>query len=242
MHKPILAFALVAFLIAALPGLGVEAQTNDKSLAAIAQRDGYTLRWLLPDRAVQLYRPGVIIVIRPGARMYEVNDRVEFADAAPFYVNGDMLISTALAARLGHLAASTAVYRPPHTGQFVAHGQATGSGALTLDVRREPGAEALRVSGHAPSSAPVTITLLATISQDLPTVVLSRNDLQPDSNGRFDAAISVAPDYLRDTIVQVLATAPGAMPAQTVFTPGPPNAGVNVPFDKPYCPNNVCPL
>lgn len=243
MHKPIFAFALTAFLIAALVGGSALAQTNDKSLIAIARADGYSVKWLLPDRAVQLYRPGVVIVLHPGATMYEVNDRVEFGDIAPSYINGDMLVSNAMAARLGRLAALAAPSnRVSQSRPMPVSGQQSAAGALTLDARRQNGAEAVHVSGHAPSAAPVTITLLATISPDLPTVVLSRNDLQPDVNGQFEATISIAPDYLRDTLVQVLATAPGASPAQTVVMVGPPNAGVNVPFDKPYCPNTLCPL
>ena len=54
MHKPIFAFALTAFMVAALVGRSALAQTNDKSLNAIAQTDGYSVQWLLPDRAVSL--------------------------------------------------------------------------------------------------------------------------------------------------------------------------------------------
>lgn len=244
MQKPIFAFALTAFVIAATVGRSALAQTNDKSLIAVARSDGYSVQWLLPDRAVQLYRPGVVVVLHPGATMYEVNDRVEFGDIAPRYINGDMLVSNALAARLGRLAALAAAANRTSQNRLmpVTGPQNAVAGALTLDARRQNGAEAVHVSGHAPSGAPVTITLLATISPDLPTVVLSRNDLQPDVNGQFEATISIAPDYLRDTLVQVLATAPGASPAQAVVVVGPPNAGVNVPFDQPYCPNNLCPL
>ena len=111
-----------------------------------------------------------------------------------------------------------------------------------MDVHAQQGSEAIAVNGHAPSSAPVTITLLATISPDLPTIVVSRHDVQPDSNGQFQATISVAPDYVRDSILRVVATSTyGTTPASATITIAAPNAGVTVPFDKPYCPNSLCP-
>jgi hypothetical protein len=112
-----------------------------------------------------------------------------------------------------------------------------------VDVRHAQGSEALNVSGHAPAGSPVTITLLATISPDLPTVVVSRHDVQPDASGQFQAVISSAPDYLRGSLLQVVATSAGASPASATVTVGPPNPGVTVPFDKPYCPNTdpFCP-
>ncbi len=241
MHKSTYAFAIAALLALTFVCGSAQAQTNDKSLNAIAQRNGYNLQWLLPDRAVRLYRPGLVIVIRPGATMYEVNDRVEFADAAPSYVNGDLLITPSLASRLGRLAALAAAA----TNSAAQPRIAVNTGPvqpITLNVQPQKGSEALRVSGRAPSNAIVTITLLATFSRDLPTVVLSRNDLYAGPSGQFDARIPIAPDYTHNTIIQVLATAPGAELAQAVINVDAPNAGVNVPFDPKPCYGLQCPM
>jgi hypothetical protein len=110
-----------------------------------------------------------------------------------------------------------------------------------VDVHQTAGSEALTVSGHASAGTPVTITLLATISPDLPTVVVSRHDVQPDANGQFQAVIPTAPDYLRGSLLRVVATSAGSVPASATAIVGQPNAGVTVPFDKPYCPNTLCP-
>lgn len=231
---PAIAFAALGTIVM---GVTAQAQTNGISLTAVAARSSYNLQWLFPERSIRLYRPGLVIVIRPGVREYDVNNRVEFADAAPVYVNGDLLISTAFAARLKRLAALAAVPDVRSGVSSVTGDQVAATGPITLDVRQARGSEALAISGHAPSSAPVTITLLATISPDLPTVVVSRHDIQPGPNGQFQAVISNAPDYLRGSLLRVVATAGGATPASATVTVGPPNPGVTVPFDKPYCPN-----
>lgn len=222
-------------------GASAQAQTAKVSLTSIAARNSYNLQWLLPERSIRLYRPGLVIVIRPGEREYDVNNRVEFSDAPPVYVNGDMLVSASLASRLQRLASQTRV-RTASAGVRSAVAPVSASGPITVDVRQQQGTEALDVTGHAPSGLPVTITLLATISPDLPTVVVSRHDIQPDANGQFQAVIPTAPDYLRGSILRIVATSAGATPASATLTVGAPNAGVAVPFDKPYCPNTLCPL
>jgi hypothetical protein len=236
MSKSIIALVFTA--LAVLAAGSVQAQTASDSLSAVAARDGYNLQWLLPERSIRLYRPGLVIVIRPGVTQYEVNERVEFADTPPRYVNGDMLISASLAARLNRLASIAAASQRPAQEVRFAQAFPAANGPITLEVRTQQGDEAIAVSGHAPSAAPVTITLLATISPDLPTVVVSRHDVQPDANGQFQATIPIASDYVRNSTLRVLATSTaGATPASATITVGAPNAGVTVESDKPYCPN-----
>jgi len=235
MYKFIPAIALVLFGTIAL-GSNAQAQNARVSLTAVASHSAYNLQWLLPERSVRLYRPGLVIVIRPGDREYDVNDRVEFTDAAPAYVNGDILVSTSLAARLRRLGAM-AVSPAAVSGMRSVAAAPPATGSITLDALRTQGTQALTVTGRAPAGSPVTITLLATISPDLPTVVVSRHDVQPDASGQFEAVISTAPDYLRGSLLQVVATSAGATPASTTITLDAPNAGVTVPFDKPYCSN-----
>lgn len=217
-------------------GSNAQAQNARVSLSTVAARSAYTLQWLYPERSVSLYRPGLVIVIRPGDREYDVNNRVEFSDAPPAYVNGDVLVSASLAARLQRLArlASAPSAAPAIRSTQTA---AAATGPISVDAHPLKGSEALSISGHAPSGAPVTITLLATISPDLPTVVVSRHDVQPDASGQFQAVISIASDYLRNSLLHVVATSAGATPASTTVTVGAPNAGITVPFDKPYCSN-----
>jgi hypothetical protein len=241
MYKFIPAFALALLGTIAVGG-NAQAQPSRVSLTAVAARSAYDLQWLFPEQSVRLYRPGLVIVIRPGIREYDVNDRIEFADAAPAYVNGDLLITRSLGARLAHLALLAGEQYVGNAGLKSSAEQITAGGAITIDVHPQTGGEALNVSGHATSGAPVTLTLLATISPDLPTVVVSRHDVQPDANGQFAAVISIAPDFLRGSRLRVVATSAGSTPASATVTVGAPNAGVTVPFDKPYCPNTLCPI
>lgn len=244
MYKSILAFALAVTGVFAAGSSGALAQSDDVSLTTVAARNSYNLQWLFPERSVRLFRPGLVIVIRPGVRDYDVNNRVEFSDIPPSYVNGDMRISPSFAARLQRLASMVATR--PQAPRPVAVGQSpnasapaggTGGGPITMDVRQANGSEAVSVSGHAPTGAPVTITLLATLSPDLPTILLSRHDVQPDANGQFAALISIASNYARGSLLHVVATSSAATPASVTVTVQAPNENVTVPFDKPYCPN-----
>lgn len=232
MYKSIPAFAIGAILVCSAVQ-SAPAQTHSVSTVAISAKDGYALQWLFPDAAVRLYRPGLVIVLRPGERSYLVNDHLEFADLAPRYANGDLYISPSLAQRLAHLAAGSRIatsrtsYAPSQSVQ-----QPSASGPITMQAQPQPGSEAIAVNGQAPSEAPVTITLLATISSDLPTVVVSRNIVQPDVNRNFQAVIPIASAYERGTLLRVLATsAAGSTPASATFIVGPPNGGVAVPLE-----------
>lgn len=234
MHKSVIAFAMTAllslFALVTTPG---SAAQSSVPLSSIADRSGYTLHWLLPERSVSLARPGLVIVVRPGALMYEVNNHVEFTDTPPQYRSGDIFVSSSLAARLARLATIAARAEQPASVARLGPSEVPASGAITMDVRQQPGTEGISVSGHAPSQAPVTVTLLATISADIPTVVVSRQNIQPDANGNFQAVVPVAPDYLRGSFLRVLATSvSGVTPATAQITVGPPNGGVTVPAEQ----------
>jgi hypothetical protein len=231
MFKSITAIALAALFCCTW----ADAQQNNVTIGAVAAHDGYSMQWLLPERSVSLSRPGLAIVVRPGAVMYFVNSRVEFTDTPPRYVNGDIVISSTLAARLDKLARQAAAMQRQ---RFEAPGlrvsnEPQASGPITMDVRPQPNSEAVSVTGHAPSTAPVTITLLATFSYDVPTVIVSRHDVQPDVNGNFSAEVSIAPSFARGTVLRVLATSvAGTTPASAQLVVGSPNSGLNLPLDR----------
>jgi hypothetical protein len=108
-------------------------------------------------------------------------------------------------------------------------------GSITLEARQLQGAEAIDVEGTAPAGAPVTITLLAVVSPDVPTIVVSRHDIAADSSGRFGAVIPIASAYERGMILRIIATsASGVASAQAQLTTGAPNAGVSVPLTSNY--------
>jgi hypothetical protein len=206
-------------------------QTNGESLSTVAARNGYSMQWLLPEREAALYRAGVVIVVRPGATLYEVNDRVEVADVAPRYINGDMLISSRLAARLKQLAVVQSAQSQP--GSMGVRPQ-NFTGTISIEMRPQPGSEAVTVNGQAPPGAPVTLTLLATISSDLPTVPVSRHDVQPDVNGRFSATLPIAGDYYHGSLLRVVATSTaGVTPATAQLFVDAPNVNIHdLPADQ----------
>lgn len=101
----------------------------------------------------------------------------------------------------------------------------------TLNATPIAGSEAISVSGNAPPGSPVTITLLATFSRDIPTVVVSRHVVQPDASGNYQARIPVAAAYERGTLLQVFAASSGGTSPAAQLIVGPPNGGVVVPLE-----------
>lgn len=95
-----------------------------------------------------------------------------------------------------------------------------------LTISAVAGTEAVSVRGRAPANATVTVTLLAIISPDLPTIVVSRHETRADANGDFALTVSTAPDYFRGSTIRVVASTPGTQAATAEIAVGPPNPGV----------------
>jgi hypothetical protein len=192
-------------------------------LMRVADGAGYVYTWSASASEVTLSRPGLTIVLRPGNRRYEINDRVAYASEAPVYENGDLVVPVDVVNELRALAGRTPDARATEgarTGPVTS--PATASGSLTLTARQATGREAIVIDGTAPASVPVTITLVGTISRDLPDVLLRRITLQTD--GTFHATLIVAPAMPRGSFVTVSATSlPGVAPASARLTIGAPN-------------------
>jgi hypothetical protein len=209
-------------------------------LATVARAAHLEYTWLTAMRAVQLSGPGIVIVVRPGDNVYEVGDRVEITAVAPRYISNDIYVSSRLATHLQQLArqASDLVRaqeaeaarlvdeEQQHLGEPLLHG------TIVLNATPLQGAEAVLVTGLGPAKAPVRITLFATFSSELPNVVLSRHDLTAGSDGKFQAIVPIAPDYMPNSLIHVLATSlPGVTSASTQLLVHAPNDGVQVPTD-----------
>lgn len=204
--------AVLAFALIATP---VAASASGVSLRSVAAKDGYTMRWLGPERSVCLSRNGIVVVLRPGTVLYDINSRQEIADAPPVATgSGDLSISNALAARLRALAQSAWTPATP-TGRAIVAVQPDPQGEIVVSAQMFPGRHALSVNGSAAPNARVTLTLFATLAPDLPTVFLRRNDLQADITGRFAAVVSLAPDYFAGSSVTLYATSEGMQSAAT---------------------------
>ncbi|GAC1656917.1 MAG: hypothetical protein NVS9B12_08800 [Vulcanimicrobiaceae bacterium] len=201
------------------------------SLRAVAAQSGFSYSWLAAEQAAAIERPGVVIVVRPGNQFYEVNDGSEFAGSAPRSAGSDILIPQRLVQRIRLLAraeGSAAIAQ----AATLSVGSAPLSGALSMTVTPVNGQEALFVSGSGPQSAPVTLTLLATVSREIPDVILSRDDLITGRDGKFSATLWIAPDFMRDTILTVRATSLDTVaPFQTHVLVGSPNPHVTVPAE-----------
>ncbi len=155
-----------------------------------------------------------------------------------------LAIATALVISLPAIPAGAAARAPQHAtaaqstvlsrpGIVVADNSARP--ALTLEARQLQGAEAISVAGTAPANAQVTITLLATVSPDVPTILVSRHDVAADATGRFGAVIPIASAYERGIELTLVATsAYGAVSAPAHLVTDAPNAGASVPLITHY--------
>jgi hypothetical protein len=210
-------------------------------LASVARTAHLDYEWLAASRAVQLSGPGIVLVVRPGDNLYEVNDRVEVAAATPQYASNDIYVSRALANHIIQLARQAQSEMAQATAQAIAAANREASqqrteaivgemqGSIVLNVTPLKGAEALLITGQAPPSAPVLITLLATLSSQIPNVLLNRHQTTAGPDGKFQAIVPIAPDYMRDTFIHVLATStPGVISASAQLLVQEPNQGVKV--------------
>lgn len=107
-------------------------------------------------------------------------------------------------------------------------------GGITVSAGPVLGKEMVSVSGKAPAMAPVTLTLFATISKDLPDIFINRRDILTDSSGHFSAMVPIAPDFWRGTILTVTASSPdvtSTATARTIVVIPNPYTGVALPAD-----------
>jgi hypothetical protein len=217
-----------------------EAAPMGVPLASVAARANLQYHWLATERAVQLSGPGLVLVIRPGANLYEVNDHVEVAAIPPVYGANDIYVSAAVAGRIAQLASLAWLGFSEAQEDILRSELANGNttvipelqGSIVLHVQPLKGQEALLVTGDAPPSVPVRITLLGTLSSDLPNVLLSRHDIISSPAGTFQAIVPIASDYFRSSFIHVLATSvPGVTSASAQILVDAPNAGVVVPAE-----------
>lgn len=234
---------LLAALLVAIPATCIGAspsRSGDISLHRVADDLGLAYAWLGPETAVSLSRPGLIIVIHPGQAWFQVNDATETTTAVPRFVENDVYISRHLFARLQQLARTTGVNPStagvaPAATRSSAYKQAPpiAGGSLMLTAAPAHGSEAIAISGKvAPTAVPVTLTLWSTISRDLPTIVVRRQVVAPDTNGDFQTTMSIAPGYFRGSFLKVVASVPGIAPATAEVTVHAPNAGVTGAADE----------
>jgi hypothetical protein len=112
-----------------------------------------------------------------------------------------------------------------------AQGQGTSVVPITLSAVQHVGSEAIDVSGTFEPHRPLSITLVSTISRDLPDVVLSRTIVVPDVGGAFSVTLPIAPGFTRGSVITVFASPlSGGPAARATYRPDFPNVGT--PFDE----------
>jgi hypothetical protein len=222
-----LAFALTLITAVAAPAVASEASIP---LARIAAESGYTYAWLASEGAVSLSRPGVVVVLRAGQKLYRAGDRVISADRAPYYDGTDLVVSPAVAANLRRLAQMFPVPPPPLAPPTQT---AAVTGSLSVEARQVAGRDAIAVSGRGPADAPVYVTLTAEVSRDLPVVVLSRTATRIKPDGTYEADIGITSAPPRETVVIATVTSVnGVKPSSARVVLKATSPSVTSPLDK----------
>ncbi len=230
---------LFAASVAIVTSASATYAAQDTALMQVAANLGYAYNYLGPEDAAALTRPGVTIVIRPGNRLFDVNDRTEAMDgAAPRFALNDLYVSESLVARLRQIATRYPVSNAGDraivvTNPVAKERETSVRGAITnLTVTQIAGQQSLAVGGKAPANLPVTLTLIGTFSSELPDVVLSRHLVTADTNGTFNSAIPIASGYYRGAILTLVASSySGISSAKSSIQAKAPNADVSVPAD-----------
>lgn len=238
MNRLALGAALASVVFTAVTPAAVQAR--DVALARVASQLGYAYSYLGPEDAVALTRPGITIVVRPGERLFDVNDRTEaMPGPAPRFYEHDLFVSQQFIARLrvlaGHSKGTSAQAPSDVTPSTVVAAATYVTGSIgELIVRQVPGRQQVDVSGKAPSgNLPITLTLIGTFSSEIPDTVLSRRQVFTDEDGRFRTTVSIAPGYLRGAYLTVVASSvPGVASASFRFEMKAPNGDVTVPADQ----------
>jgi hypothetical protein len=229
----------LASLIFAASPLAVAA-AQQIPLEKVAAELGYAYSYLGPEDAVSLTRPGVTVVIRPGERLFDVNDRTEAMDGtAPRFSRSDIYVSGSMVARLRQIAAGYPDRARMTPGIPVAlerglTNESSVTGSITgLSVSQVSGQQEIAVGGKAPANLPITLTLVSTYSTELPDVVISRLQVIAGANGTFETNLSIAPGYFRGSILTLVATSlPGISSAKTRIVMNAPNGTVWIPADQ----------
>ena len=234
-------FALGATLVTAAFAAATSsaiAARGDASLTQVASSLGYTYSYLGPEDAVQLGRPGVTILVRPGEKLYDVNDRTEsMGGSAPKFVQNDLYVSAQFVARLRAIAARypVAPAQQVDVSRHPSFAVTNPSGPISaFHIHQIPGTEQVEVTGKAPApDVPITLTLVGTFSSEVPDVVLSRRQVFAGSDGRFTANVSVTPGNIRGAYLTMVASSvPGVASASIRFEMKAPNAALTVPFEQ----------
>jgi hypothetical protein len=210
------------------------ASAQDVSLVSAAKQLGFTFTWVGGQDAVQLTRPGVTIVIRPGKRLFVVNERTETADVAPHTYKNEFYVSDSFVSQLRSIAQTYPLLKPAHHA-LQSTSQAVAPGSIMLDdVHQIDGTYELSVSGDAPSHAPIILTEKEIFSTEIPATTLQTVDVVADENGHFSARVPAAPGYFRGGIVTIVASssAPGVSDSSSRLVLKAPNANVSVPAEQ----------
>ncbi|MBD5604279.1 MAG: hypothetical protein IAI48_04210 [Candidatus Eremiobacteraeota bacterium] len=178
------------------------------SLTDVAHTLGYHYAYLGPDEAVALSRPGIVVIVRPGAPLFDMNDReIPVTGAVPVYKDGEVYVSSGMVATLRRLAGPNAtVGRDAILGvQPSVSGPHRTPAILSLSAMHIEGDQALHVEGQATPFAAITLTLTAKVSRSIPDVVVSRLHVEADKAGAFTGRVAIAPVYFTGSLYTVVA-------------------------------------
>jgi hypothetical protein len=211
--------------------------SDDRSLSSVAAADGYSYSWLPTEAGVVLTRPGLRVVLRSGRLFYEVNNATPIADRAPVSTGDDLMISPALAARLGEIAQRASLSSdtaPFHKTVRIASARVPGTPQpVTVATKLVPQRFAIAVSGTGTPNTTLTVTLTGEISRDLPVVTIRRAVATVGANGTYAIEMLYGPDaHQRMLVTATVVSADGTDRAHArIAVDGDPNGVTSTGLD-----------
>jgi len=200
-------------------GAGPARADTGVSLLHVARTLGFSYRYLQYENAVELIRPGGIVVVRPGDPFFTINGRTEPVNGmAPEYRDNDVYVSRAF---LREIRGAGSPYRYTGAGREfgVAHAPVAGN-VTELALGQTPATNVIDVSGVATPGAVVTIVLKSALSEDLPLTVIDSVETTADAGGRFATSISTEPVHFAPAQYVVEASSPSDVkPVVRVLVP-----------------------
>jgi hypothetical protein len=235
--KQIATIAIIAATAIGSPAIGL-ADDASVPLSKVAADLGYTYSYLGPQNSAELSRYGLVVLIRPGQSRVEINDKVEISRGVPRVVDNDIYVPPSLVSRLRQLATRYPTFAEANPPPAPPAPQPRLQGAIAMTISQIPHSKNLAVRGTAPAGAPITLTLMARVSSDVPDVVVRRDRITVGPEGRFDTVVMTgSADWDQGYLILVATSVSGVEKASAQIVLQPPNGSESVPAETE--PNDV---
>jgi hypothetical protein len=223
-------FAILTAVLTVVP-IAQSQAASMLALTGVARAYGFTYASESTQAAAELARPGVSLLLRAGDLRYQLNDDVRYLGRAPVYKDNQLYVDASFERVLAELAAKHPWPDPAFPPAGVAVVAPASAPALTIGAYYVDGTESIDISGSGPAGVPVTVTLKARMSRDLPIVTVDRAIVITDRDGKYDVVVPAGSIALQNTTFFASASGRGLEPVTAHVEIQKPNPALHSPND-----------